>query len=945
MYKEGGQNNIPKSKDQKTESGVLKYEKPEIISEERADEKSMEKIQDTSLLRDIILKTLKWKKESPTPETVGQEEVKEEVVEYTEIEDQIEKLKLMSPKSIPEQGAVSYSEISKQKPIIYIGKKFAGMQVWSQDGGQTYFIGQDGNPEYYFIKPTEEEIEKYSSKAYLNIKELIKPISEFQNINEEKYQEKYSSEEMEEQLKKLKEEKEIKEHEAFLKERGVLQEVNGLKIWDLEKLLEFRFSNNNLQENKLRDRLHFIKILAKEEGISKEEFETTKDKSKLKPKKLFYIPDSYEQAFDPVYVKNIESLLEIGQIGGNINDFSKEIELKSGEKITEGDLALTRGLFKELDLERNEEDGKLYFTDKKGEKRRFSPRYFQTEEKYIFPGSFLNSPIDFVKRNAINILRTGIFRENDFQLQEQKSGTIFRKGYSTHKRTGQVYIGGAAYILGKENAGKKLVRLDKDNIGVLEEKTSGKEELVRILKLKSEEEKTERAEAIRSKLRQENKKVEKESSYLKANTVYKKEECDITEYDPTASNNRLENESEKDYLKRMMQLADFDFINEITGEISRETGIGVHNELSWKEQQWLATAANESEEQKNKIVVEAKKYGSNFLRAFLSCEQGLKDGQKIIFMAEKLKPEVAQKVFDKYSEIVLKVEEITKSIPQVENAEKTDKTRYLIEENLLKRARELLLKYAKEATKKEINEDRLMFELENCEADTMLLAAIYKKSGVELEDIKDVTLKSTEQKDVKDEEKAQMLTLAMKNSKNREFDDKVVLHSLQEALKNNKNKFYLLKNKDKIVSFLRLEETEDGSLYFGSFNTDINAQSSGLGNAFMERTIDEVAREHSIKANVEVDNPVAQNYVNQRNFVITNILRDVAGTKVDGFDIVRNEKQNKETLDTEGYSSKEEFFTEAEDRLKSGEVIVGYVLPTKENAVFKVTYGRLKIKS
>ncbi len=729
----------------------------------------------------------------------------------------------------------------------------------------------------------------------------------------------------------------------FLKEKGALREIDGLKIWDLKKLSEFRFSNDKLKENKLRDRFYFIKILAKEEGISKEEYDNARDKSKLKPKKLVYIPESYAQAFDPVYIKNTEALLEIGQIGGATNNYSKEIELESGEKITEGEIVLTRGLLKYLNLERNEEDGKLYFTDKTGKKRRFSSNYFQHEEKgsFYLPQRFFATPTIFLKKNALNILRTGILRENDFQLQEQKAAAIFRKEFLTHKRTGQVYIGGAAYILGKENAGKKLVRLDKDTVGILEEKTSGKEELVRILKLKSEEEKTQRAEAIRSKLRQENKKMEKESSYLKSATVFKKEECNVNEYDPTTSNNRLENESEKDYLKRMMQLADFNFINEITGEISRETDVGVHNELSWKEQQWLATAANESEEQKNKIIKETKKYGANFLRAFLSCEQGLKDGEKILFMAEKSKPEVAQKVFDKYSEIVLKVEEIAKTIPQIANEENIEKTQNLVEENLLKRARELLLKYAKDIGKKEINEEKVVFELDNCEAETVLLAAIYKKSGVKLENVKDITLQSEEQKEIKDDEKVQMLTLAMKNSQNREFDDKVVLHSLNEALKNDKNKFYLLKNKDKIVSFLRLEEMKDGSLYFGSFNTDTNAQGAGLGNAFMERTIDEVAKDHIIKANVEVDNPVAQNYVNQRNFVITNILRDVANTKVDGFDIVRDENKAKEVLKTKEYTNKEEFFAEAQDRLKSGEVITGYILPTKDNPVFKITYGKL----
>ncbi len=102
------------------------YKKPEILEEKNIDESVLEKIKDISFLREIISKTLKRKKENQISEV---EKQREGVKDEKNIEEQINELNLKIPKNIQEHGTIYCSEISKQKPIIYLGKKFAGMQV------------------------------------------------------------------------------------------------------------------------------------------------------------------------------------------------------------------------------------------------------------------------------------------------------------------------------------------------------------------------------------------------------------------------------------------------------------------------------------------------------------------------------------------------------------------------------------------------------------------------------------------------------------------------------------------------------------------------------------------------------------------------------------------------------------------------------------------------
>lgn len=383
-----------------------------------------------------------------------------------------------------------------------------------------------------------------------------------------------------------------------------------------------------------------------------------------------------------------------------------------------------------------------------------------------------------------------------------------------------------------------------------------------------------------------------------------------------------------------------------SGEFYKKTGVAFNN-LGFKEQgMFLNFVSQANEEDKNRALGFIKKHKENGFTAFLTMQADLDDGEKIIQIGEKIEEKKAEKIFALISNYLKWVEKKNEEISEEFFNNKNNQDFISFREKLLKKAHEIISSFAKVINEKNTKEEtkKLFGELDNSKTELVVLGFALKDAKekgikISLNELKNTSLDIKNVLDEKEEE--EILKIAEQNSQNREFDDKVVLHSLQEALKNSKNKFYLLKNKDKIVSFLRLEEMEDKSLYFGSFNTDIDAQGAGLGNSFMERTLDEVSKDHVIKANVEVENPVAQNYVNQRNFVITNILRDVANTKVDGFDIMRDENKAKEVLKTKEYTNKEEFFAEAQDRLKSGEVITGYVLPTKNNPVFKITYGKL----
>ena len=113
---------------------------------------------------------------------------------------------------------------------------------------------------------------------------------------------------------------------------------------------------------------------------------------------------------------------------------------------------------------------------------------------------------------------------------------------------------------------------------------------------------------------------------------------------------------------------------------------------------------------------------------------------------------------------------------------------------------------------------------------------------------------------------------------------------------------YMLKDKEKIVSFLTIEPFKesrgyhraldtaplDNELYFGSFNTDASYQGVSIGDAMMRKVIDKYAKDHIVHGDCPLYVPIGAKYV-EDGFVGVS-LYDYKNTP--SMEIVRDETQN-----------------------------------------------------
>lgn len=122
----------------------------------------------------------------------------------------------------------------------------------------------------------------------------------------------------------------------------------------------------------------------------------------------------------------------------------------------------------------------------------------------------------------------------------------------------------------------------------------------------------------------------------------------------------------------------------------------------------------------------------------------------------------------------------------------------------------------------------------------------------------------------------------------------VVINGLQESLKDTTNqKFYVLKYQGKIVSFVRFEKTDRGTLYAGSFNVYPDARSTGIGDEMMGRALRKESESNILEATVSPRIPAGTAYVERTGFIIDGYIADYHQTGEPLFAIRLDNEQNK----------------------------------------------------
>lgn len=285
---------------------------------------------------------------------------------------------------------------------------------------------------------------------------------------------------------------------------------------------------------------------------------------------------------------------------------------------------------------------------------------------------------------------------------------------------------------------------------------------------------------------------------------------------------------------------------------------------------------------KLKKILENKESIENmaFLKSFLSMSGDSSMGDKILALGEKLPEEAAKVLFAKYGEYIDAVNNVedvvNKEYKLPPSPELINKTK----ESLLIRGRDLLLAQNKKLSDGEFSEKKFSESLDNTKVGVDLFKNIFRitkenNPDTSFEDFAGLVPEQVNSREqIKDEDILNIDKIIDKNYPNKELR-KAVKESFHQALESNKTVLNLLRRDKNIIALDRIDQKEDGTLYFGSFNVDPDYCSSKIGAAFFEATVLPLMKEKIVKADCSSLQPIASYYI--ESGFIANSLYDYNG--------------------------------------------------------------------
>ena len=264
------------------------------------------------------------------------------------------------------------------------------------------------------------------------------------------------------------------------------------------------------------------------------------------------------------------------------------------------------------------------------------------------------------------------------------------------------------------------------------------------------------------------------------------------------------------------------------------------------------------------------------LKTFLSIEHGGKDmGDKILKIGENL-PEVAQKVFAKYGEIIDSVDNVEQEIKNIYKNEEIPANIYLsIREVLLKEGVNLLLKVSDNINNKEkIDEEKILKDLEEVKTNTIILGSSYVelyKEGIKVP-IEDITkIEEVSTKNISDKEKEKLLHdyrngRSEVESKNLELMN-ILEKEFENELSNKENTLFVVRFDEDIIISAVVDKKDKDILYIGGLTFVDEVRNPAIGVSAMESVLKRFS-DYKIQALVAAKNPIVRMYLKRFGFKI-----------------------------------------------------------------------------
>lgn len=298
-------------------------------------------------------------------------------------------------------------------------------------------------------------------------------------------------------------------------------------------------------------------------------------------------------------------------------------------------------------------------------------------------------------------------------------------------------------------------------------------------------------------------------------------------------------------------------------------------------------------------------YKNEFLISFLSCAGDYSFGNVLLAIAEKFSPEIAEKIFVKYSELANQADGVGDYL-RSDFGEQLKKKPGLGEEitsSLLKKGKEIL----ETASKMAGQEDSILSILNDTHADLQFFANAFKslkKEGVDvkLDQFPGTSIEDIRAKELDEATKEQLLAISDQNWRLRPHMYEAIMESFKKSLEDPQTIFHIVKNGDKVVAFFRMDDTAPQERYFGSVNIRPETQGYALAPALMQQMFLREADGFLVTAHCNPWDKVTEQYIGDSGFVATKLL-DYSGQPA--FEIERDGREREVSESNQGVSSSE----------------------------------------
>lgn len=350
-----------------------------------------------------------------------------------------------------------------------------------------------------------------------------------------------------------------------------------------------------------------------------------------------------------------------------------------------------------------------------------------------------------------------------------------------------------------------------------------------------------------------------------------------------------ENETIGERKEREVFLAEFQekYFGFLNGEFFDISGVRF-NDLSFTEQaQFMKFYQGSNDETKARVVNFCQKFGLNGFRVFLSVDYGAEMGNAVLRIGDTYKPEVANKIFAKYGEIVSASEDMEASVRSLlsPNTDLNEQNLIVIKDKLLRKAKDLLVSFSSaEKTTNTVAQNRQIAEkLHHIKTEILLFASTFKalseREQIDLAELANTHLEIKDSANLSEDEKRDMDRIFADNRKGYSPTlFKETREEFQSALQAQGKEFQVLRVEGTIIAFIRFDQLPSGNLYAGSLNVRPEVKGSAIGSAMLRATLNKKAQEHNIEAVVYSKNPMLKHYTSDFGFQIAGEIPDYNGT-------------------------------------------------------------------